>query len=59
MQLNTHLTNAFRLAHRAGENDDMTLAARNVFRAIAHEIWQAYGRPTDQELDPAGVAEVK
>ena len=59
MQLNEHLMRAFRIAHHAGENADMTTAAREKFRAIAHEIWLAYGRPTDAELDPAGAAEVR
>lgn len=54
MQLNKHLTAAFQMAHHASENDEMTRAAREVFRAIAHEIWQAYGRPDDAELDPNG-----
>lgn len=53
MQLNNHLMRAFRIAHHAGENAEMTTAAREKFRAIAHEIWQAYGRPDDSELDPA------
>jgi hypothetical protein len=53
MEMNKHVTSAFRLAHRASENGRFDLEARNVFRAIAHEIWQAYGRPTDAELDPA------
>jgi hypothetical protein len=51
--INDHMTAAFRLAHRASESDRFDLAARNVFRAIAHEIWEAHGRPDDNEW-PAG-----
>ena len=43
----SHLTAAFRLAHRASENDRFDLATRNVFREIAHEIWVAKGKPAD------------
>ena len=37
------ITNAFRLAHRASEDDQFSPAARNVFRAIARELWKAHG----------------
>ena len=57
MPLNSHLTAAFRLAHRASESERFDLAARNAFREIAHEIWKAYGRPADAELDPAAEVE--
>lgn len=40
----THLTNAFRLAHRASEDGRFSPAARNIFRAVAHEIWKANGK---------------
>jgi hypothetical protein len=52
--INKHMTAAFRMAHRASESEKYDLAARNVFRAIAHELWQGHGRPSDAELDPAG-----
>ena len=45
--INKHMTAAFRMAHRASESDRYDSAARNVFRAIAHELWQAHGRPSD------------
>jgi hypothetical protein len=49
--LNTHTLHAFRLAHHAAENPRYNLAARNAFRAIAHELWQAAGRPDDEPAD--------
>jgi len=52
-----HVMIAFRKAHYAGENAEFSLAARNVFRAIAHELWQAAGRPDDDAAAPA--AEVR
>jgi hypothetical protein len=39
-----HLTAAFRLAHRASEDEKFDQAARNIFRAVAHEIWMAHGK---------------
>jgi len=46
----SHLTAAFRLAHRASESDRFDLATRNVFREIAHEIWVAKGKPDDEPV---------
>jgi hypothetical protein len=43
------MTNAFRLAHRASEDRRFGAASRNMFRAIATEIWKAHGK-----LDVAG-----
>jgi hypothetical protein len=48
-----HVMIAFRKAHHAGENAEFSLAARNVFRAIAHELWLAAGRPDDDAAAPA------
>ena len=41
-----HLTAAFRLAHRASEDEKFDQSARNIFRAVATEIWKAYGAAT-------------
>jgi len=43
-----NLDNAFALAHRASEDGQYPQAARNIFRAIARQIWLGLGegRPT-------------
>ena len=45
----SELAKAFALAQKAQENEKYTLETRDVFRAIAHQIWLAAGRPEDQE----------
>ena len=58
MEMNKHVTSAFRLAHRASEDAErFDAAARNVFRAIARELYAAYGDPVKGAAVPA--AEVK
>jgi len=47
-----NIDKAFELAHRASQDDAFNQNARNLFRAIAREIWLACGvsRPTEQVL---------
>lgn len=45
----SELQKAFALAHKAQENEEYSLAVRDVFRAIAHHIWVSAGKPEDQE----------
>jgi hypothetical protein len=48
-----NIDKAFALAHRASEDGPLSRqAARNIFRAIAHQIWLACGeeRPTEAVL---------
>jgi hypothetical protein len=53
MNVTVHQQNidkAFALAHRASEDENFPHAARNMFRAVACQIWLACGadRPTEQ-----------
>ena len=43
-----NIDRAFALAHRASEDGRFSLPARNIYRAIARQIWLACGesRPT-------------
>ena len=63
MELNTHVTEAFRLAHRARQDARLGKRSRALFAAIATELWKAHG---EIALDadkcaaaPASAAEVE
>jgi hypothetical protein len=42
--VNEEILKAFRLATKCSEREDTPLRERNEFRAIAYQIWKAYGQ---------------
>ena len=45
-----NIRKAYVLAHRASEADNHQLVSRQVFRAIAHQLWLACGKTAEYEM---------